>query len=230
MSEYLKAEYGNRPGSDFPTALKRHIRDVVWHPALVLDVGSGTGDFGTAWYRSNTRVLFLDTGPAGLRYGRERSWVGYDFDAGPTPSLRNKADLVFSKSVVEHMRDVPKFVADLSAMAVTGGYVVIMAPDWQTTSLTFYDDPTHVSPITPAGLRLAAEMAGLKVIKLETVKQTSRLIRPGFWRDMAWVYEHLVPQVAALWLEKHTGWSWFRWAKQRAVLLIAMKVKPDAVL
>lgn len=220
MSSYLEAEYAHRLETPFPTALMWYIQGLIPYPAKVFDVGAGTGDFGDVW---PSAVKFLDTGPEGLREGRKDRFMKYDFENGPATAQREAADLVFSKSVIEHQRDPVKFLRGLGDLTNNNGYVVVMAPDWKTCKETFYDDPTHVTPITQEGLYLAAKMAGLHVLHMERVMQTPGLLGPGLQRKIGNLYGSLVSEPVALWLEKVTGNPWFRWAKQKAVLMIAMR-------
>lgn len=104
-------------------------------PAVVLDVGCGTGTNLTrplAELFPDVRFVGVDSDATSIRYAR---------DAHPLPNLRfdtdmdaplpgtGKADLVIVSEVVEHVEDPDAFVAALRAMLADGGRMIVTMPN-----------------------------------------------------------------------------------------------------
>lgn len=219
---YAKTELTQAAPSGFPARLARDL----WEESLlddditIFDVGCGTGDFGEALLYKTTKkstLWLLDRSRMAIRGHLSDMFRYWDFGEVPV-LLMGQADMVFCKSVIEHIGDQVGFIEKLAAMLADSGVLVVMAPDWHTTSAYFWDDPTHVHPVTEAGLVKAVEMAGLEVLWHGTMHQTDK--RPGL---LTWAYSKLVPQRLAVALERLTGNSWFRHAKQKAVFVVAQK-------
>lgn len=223
MPSYLEVEYGKRKGSTFPETLYHFLVYQGIDPDDVVDVGTGTGDFLKPWLGAS-KGEGLDVQNA-MRPELQKYFRSLDLDRPFWDGWYGFHDLVFSKSVIEHRSKTLQFMEQLKCMARKGGWVVVMAPDYETCSLTFWDDATHVTPISAERLVMAAKIVGLEVVRIMTVKQTTGLFRPGLQRSIGRLFAACVSQKMALRLEKWTGWAWFRWAKQDALLLIARRPK-----
>ena len=71
-------------------------------------------------------------------------------------------DVIFSKSVIEHVSNTKNFLSEVKRVLKPEGKVVIMTPDWQSQMKCFYDDPTHVKPFTKQSMFSSLKMAGFK--------------------------------------------------------------------
>lgn len=86
-------------------------------------------------------------------------------------------DLVFSKSVIEHLPSAEMFLDNAFRALKRTGRVIIMVPDWKTGYKTFYDDYTHVRPYTITSLRELFDTTLWNDLEVEV-----------FWQ-IAWAWE-----------------------------------------
>ena len=134
-------------------------------------------------------------------------------------------DAVICKSVLEHIADQAAFARRLADALSPGGVLFLMAPDWTTCSYEFWDDPTHVRPVTLASMERLGRITGLSLERLEYIQQTPLLLTNRWMKALAEVYALFVSQELASWLAKRTGNPWFRYAKQRVVLGVFRKTR-----
>ena len=69
-------------------------------------------------------------------------------------------DFVYSKSVIEHVRNVDNFLSQALRVLKPGGMAIIMTPDWRSQALYFWDDYTHVTALTRKSLQNAMLING----------------------------------------------------------------------
>lgn len=84
------------------------------------------------------------------------------------------ADLTIARHVIEHLHHPVEFVSELGRITRPGGVIFIEAPSELSTFArsadnveehrfdSFWDDPTHVRPYTPAAFYRLALSAGLQ--------------------------------------------------------------------
>jgi SAM-dependent methyltransferase len=220
---YLEAEYANAKKSSFPAALQRFLAEktgVELREDLpkIVDIGAGTGDFLAAWGGQQYATVGVDR-EYGIKTGNIASvhqFLLWDFQSRPLFS-GGAADIVLCKSVIEHMADPIGFVQLVALFARRDGKVILMAPDFETCSLDFYDDPTHVSPMTLKGLEQTVRMAGFEVEQSGTFTQTPFLLRHP---RLASVLRLLTPKRLALLLFRKYGIDGPRRASQAACYVI----------
>lgn len=123
----------------------------------VLELGCATGSF-------------LENAPPGVEaHGLERDFDAVVFcrkkglrvkhgDALRMPFADNSFAGVYSSHVLEHLQGPVRAIREMRRVLRPGGVVVIRTPDFRRAYAFFYDDYTHVTPLTRMGLyRLLAD-------------------------------------------------------------------------
>lgn len=213
MTGYLEAEYAHTKKSRFPTALAEFLKTKldmsdVMH---VSDIGAGTGDYLEPWKRFGRGLLAVDR-ENGVRsmYHETIDWAYWDF----VSELGGTTDLIICKSVIEHMRDPVGFVKSIAGRTQQ---LVLICPDFETCYLDFYDDPTHITPMTLKGLEQTVIMAGYKVHSSGRFAQTPFLVnKPA----LAALLRLLIPKRFGRWVLRRFGIDWFRRASQLACYVV----------
>ena len=82
-------------------------------------------------------------------------------DTYPFPD--NHFDLIFSKSVIEHLREPDFLFEEVHRVLKPGGTFVCLTPSWKHSYREqFYIDHTHVTPFTRHSLETLCELSGFE--------------------------------------------------------------------
>ena len=108
-----------------------------------------------------------------------------DLENDPLSFDDNYFDVIFSKSVIEHVRNTENFLSEAKRVLKPGGILVIMTPDWQSQMKCFYDDPTHVKPFTKHSMSAVLSMKEFREIRIQDFMQL-----PSTWKfpTLRWLY------------------------------------------
>jgi SAM-dependent methyltransferase len=217
MTSYLAVQYSmaRQPMTDFPSLLiDMLIRRCGLEPSLMVEVGPGRGD----WVQRGFQVIPVDfehllPGTMSVDLERDR-WA---------TRLGRHVELVFQKSVIEHLHSPTLMLRECHNALMPGGLLILMCPDWRTYMKTFYDDYTHRQPYDHVSLQDVLEANGFTEVKVERIYQY-----PPFWRYpaltiLATLWRWITPVEFSLWLSNRTGWGCFRWSSQLTLLATARR-------
>jgi SAM-dependent methyltransferase len=142
-------------------------------------------------------------------------------------------DIVFSKSVVEHLHNPLPYLESMLAALKPGGVAMILTPSWLHHGWgPFYLDHTHVTPFTAPSLDDAVTIAGFEQVRVEHFRQL-----PFLWRWPALTLPvRLFAKLPLPYAPMHPGaWKWptgfnkfIRFSKE--VMLLASARKPTRAI
>jgi SAM-dependent methyltransferase len=138
--------------------------------ARLLDIGAGRAVFVQSARRVGLDAYALDLQvEASVLWGKEgvRGVIG---DGARAPFLASSFDVVRMKEVLEHVEDPLGFVREGKRLLRTGGYLVAHVPTpWSQfyPVANFWDDYTHVRPISRYGLQRLFDDAGMELELIE---------------------------------------------------------------
>lgn len=216
----MRYNKNTKPYTDYPSQLCGYLfeRFEMEKGDKLLDIGCGRGDF-----TKDFKDLGLDV--SGIDRERGDSAMLQGIDIRISDDLENNAfpfedenfDVVFSKSVIEHIRDPDKFVKEIHRVLKPGGISITMTPDWHSQMFIFYDDHTHVRPYTCTGLRDMFAMHGFKNSKAELFYQL-----PIVWKYPAIkiICKSLQLSGPVKKIEKN---KFIRWSKELMILASSVK-------
>jgi SAM-dependent methyltransferase len=179
---YLEVTYSQEraPAGAYPDQLAAHIAATAFgRTGRLLDIGCGRGDFLAAFARQGYEVCGVDISPSApaLCKGFHVETVDLESPSGAA-CAGGGFDFVFSKSVIEHLREPMHLVRAAYEALVPGGVCVLMTPSWRHNAWgPFYVDHTHVSPFTGVSLADAMDMAGFHQVAVRDFRQL-----PGLWK------------------------------------------------
>jgi len=173
----------------------------------LLDIGCGRGDFTRAFKDLGLDVTGIDRekGDKAVLDGIDVR-LSDDFENNAFPFEDNSFDIVFSKSVIEHVGKPNNFMRETHRVLKPGGRVVTMTPDWHSQMYIFYDDPTHLHPYTCTGLKDLLAMYGFKEIKAELFYQLPVVWKYPFMKIVCLGLQLLGP-VKKIYKNKLIRWS-----------------------
>lgn len=168
--KYLELIYSEKrkPKTDYPARLAAHLRD-DWYggTGTLLDIGCGRGDMLKALFDAKFTVAGVDLSPVSAETCKPHPVRIADLEKDELPYATASFEYVFSKSVIEHLRNPMPFLKEANRVLAPGGTAVIMTPSWMHNNWgPFYIDSTHVTPFTAPSLRDAMEMAGFSQVRV----------------------------------------------------------------
>lgn len=146
MKNYVNVAYQEKekPFGEYPLQLATYLKERygLADGMTVLDNGCGRGEFLDAFSHLGMEAYGTDVSD----YCRKAETVDLNKDRLPFPD--NYFDMVFSKSVIEHIENTEHYMYEMKRVLKKGGLLILMAPDWETQYKIFYQDPTHIHPYT----------------------------------------------------------------------------------
>lgn len=165
---YIKTIYGNYKKTSYPDELCKYLIDRfnIKKGSHILDVGCGNGFFMDSFLNHEMHVDGID------REGWHSAIKEVeDLEKSVFPCISNSYDIVFSKSVIEHIYKPEHFIKECERVLKPGGQLIILTPDWITQKDVFYEDCTHVHPYTTTSLKDLLLMNDFKNVESELFYQ-----------------------------------------------------------
>ena len=169
-----------KPVTAYPDQLMRYLvrRYRIKKGSRVLDSGSGRGDFSRAFARIGMNVWAIDA--TSYQNAKEDGvhFVGnFDLESGKLPFEDNYFNVIFSKSVLEHIHKPEQYLTEIRRVLKPGGTFIVLVPDWYSQMYIFYDDFSHVQPYTKKGLVDTLRVFGFSDVQGEVFYQL-----PVLWK------------------------------------------------
>ena len=173
----------------------------------LLDIGCGRGDFTKGFKDLSLEVAGIDRerGDSAMLEDVDVR-ISSNLESNPFPFEAASFDIVFSKSVIEHIRDPRHFMEETYRVLKPGGKVITMTPDWHSQMFIFYDDYTHVHPYTATVLEDLLTIYGFKESKAELFYQLPLLWKYTFIKIVSRGLQLLGP-VKRIYKNKFIRWS-----------------------
>ena len=175
MQNYVDVAYDKRekPITSYPDELASYLyHRFSMHPGMkFLDNGCGRGDFLEAFDR-----LGLETYGTDIVQGCNQTQL-VDLNQGMLPFPEGTFDVVFSKSVIEHIEKQEHYMQEMKRVLKDDGLLIILVPDWKTQRIIFYEDPTHIHPYTQKSIDRLLNMMGFREVSSEEFIQL-----PQVWK------------------------------------------------
>ena len=138
--------------------------------ARILDIGCGAGEFLELSGERFGAVLGIDPSPASVRLCRSRGVPALRADGSALPFASGSMEVVRAMNILEHILDPRVFVREIYRVLEPGGLVLIRMPTQYSILYpvaNFYDDYTHIRPLSRPGLRRLLNDAGLEILSIQ---------------------------------------------------------------
>lgn len=221
--DYVSVQYDTsiRPITTYPEKLAKRLCELHGiHPgAKLLEVGAGRPDVLKGFKNQRLEVFGCDISRASQK-ACEVEGIPFklvDFVKNHLPYKDNSFDVVYSKSVIEHMPDALYFVSECKRVLKPGGIFLALTPDWNANYKTFFDDFTHVRPMTRRSMALVLGVAGFGGISSYRFRQL-----PITWKSS--LINSLCACIAPF-VPANTRKPFFRWSRE--LMLVGTAKKPS---
>ena len=161
-----------------------YFRHIVEHPEIsardvgiiqtlqpdarhIVDLGCGLGGFVSICRQELDEVFGLDNDPAAASICRGQGQPFLLGDVGALPFASQSLDVVRAKEVIEHLTDARPMLREVYRVLRPGGLFLSHVPS-QFSALypvgNFWDDYTHVRPLSRLGLQRLLEDSGFQLV------------------------------------------------------------------
>lgn len=232
MTNYLDIHYSKNEYAEtsYPQKLcefivNRHIKPRLGaiEGASILDVGSGKGNHLVGFGRCGLKPLGLDKRRECVEALEKFDVRECDLERDRFPYDSSSLDIVFSKSVIEHIANSDNFISEIRRVLNPGGLAILLTPDWNTQAHIFWDDYTHIKPWTRKGLQNALKYHRFEEVECQLFRQL-----PLVWRHP--VFELVCDAISLVpesWKWKDREQSefreWIRFSKEKMLLATGRK-------
>lgn len=151
----------------------------------IIDVGSGNEEIFHGF-----KELGFDVWGVDIISHKDKKIKVCDVSKEKLPFSDNSFDVVFSKSLLEHLKPVEYPLMEMKRIVKKGGLIIAMVPDWTSGMKWYYNGYDHVSPMTKIGLRDLMIYLGFKSVVCEYFYQL-----PFVWKRK---YLEFIPKIIRL--------------------------------
>jgi len=208
LAAYIVQRYGLRPGD------------------RLLDLGCGRGEMLGAFVQAGLDCHGLDQSPHAGSCAPGAPVLQADITEDAYPFPDNSFDMVFLKSVIEHVFEPGHMLAEVLRVLKPGGRAVVLTPDFSSCVREFYEDPTHVRAYLVRSMHILLTMSGYADVEAERFCHHERILSSGVFALAAEVCWRVLPLSWARFIAKATGTKFVRWAVERQVLASGRKKLP----
>ena len=216
--DYLSVVY-NRDQRPKTAYVRKHVEILVSNFNLslsdsLLEIGCGNCNILNEFSAFDLSVKGVDLSVlSGSEYPYIEVVIG-DIEKSPLPFPSSSFDVIFSKSVVEHLSDPAVYFSEAFRLLKPGGKLITMTPDWEVQLHKFYDNWTHKSPFTLPKLRSLLRLYSFVSPQVFYFKQL-----PCLWNNR---YLLLFSNILAPFIHERER-SKLRWIRERQILSCGVK-------
>ena len=232
-STYLDVTYNKErtPFGTYPQKLANWIsKNHLGEKGRLLDIGCGRGEFLSAFDEIGFTVAGTDISPSAPSLSPDFDVRIANLNNQPMPFEKTSFDVVFSKSVIEHMHTPTILLQKAFDALAPGGVAIIMTPSWTHTHWgPFYCDHTHVTPFTAVSLKDAMALVGFDSVQVKHFIQLPIVWKYPFLKPLVYLLRKLSlpfrPHMNAPWPESLN--KFIRFSNEVMLLAIAHKPMPS---
>ena len=176
MADYLKVVYDTKshPQTTYPGKLCSYLFHTfeMQIGQKFLEPGCGRGEFLEEFNKLGLECYGIDLSECSGTMCPDvevKKGVNLENDKWPFPD--NHFDIIYNKSLMEHLRNPDKFLIEARRVLKPGGKIICLIPDWESNYKIYFDDFTHRTPFTSVALEDIYKISDFKNIKVYKFRQ-----------------------------------------------------------
>lgn len=220
MSDYLKVCYGeeNRPYTSYPEKLAKYLYDKykMKNKNNLLEIGCGRGEILKSFKNFGLEVEGVDLSTEAREFNKDIKVQVLDMENDILPYSSNSFDIIFSKSVLEHLSNPDRYMKEAFRVLKPKGILLTLVPDWESNYKIYFDDYTHKTPFSKLSLEHILKINDFKEVNVYKFRQLPLL----------WKYPKLnyLSAMIAPFVPVRTKIKFLRWSRE--LMLISVATKP----
>lgn len=224
---YISTVYSETrtPKTDYPSKLARCMftRFGMYNGIKLLEVGCGRGDFLEAFQSLGIECYGADLSDYCLKNKGHLEIACCDVSKDRLPYDDNYFDVVYHKSMLEHLYSPENVMKETYRVLKPGGRLIILTPDWISQMKIFYEDFTHCRPYDTTSLRDLLQIYGFSGVHTELFYQLPVLWRFPSLKGLSLILRVFLSTPVARKMTDITGIKFFRWSVELMVLGTGVK-------
>jgi SAM-dependent methyltransferase len=213
-------EINRTPPSDYPLKLASYLcnRFSIERGSRLLEVGCGRGDFLKAFQKLGIDCSAVDLCSSTSNLLCNIEVRNVDISKDKLPYEDNFFDIVYHKSLIEHLYSPDNLMRETFRVLKPGGRVIMLVPDWHSQMKVFYEDYTHCRPYDTTSLNDVLRIYGFSKIETELFYQLPAVWKYPRIRIICKMLQLILSVPLARKLSNLMGVKFFRWSVELMVL------------
>lgn len=220
-NNYISVVYdqARTPETDYPSRLAVYLmnRFKIAPKNRLLELGCGRGDFLNAFHTQGVECYGVDRDLFGKTSYPHLKIETCDLSKQSLPFPDGFFDVIYHKSVLEHVYDPTNLMTESLRVLKKGGKLVFLTPDWVSQMPVFYEDFTHCRPYDVMATRDVLRIFGFQNIQAEKFYQLPVIWKAPFLKFLLGPLK-IMGVRQARWLTQVTGIKFFRWFIELMIL------------
>lgn len=211
MSNYLDVIYNKeeRPLNSYPSKLIDYLikNYDLKIGAKLLEPGVGRGEFLNEFKKRGFDCYGCDLShQAGIEAEEIEIKTGINFNKDKLPYTDNYFDIIYTKSLMEHLENPEYFLYELKRILKPGGKILSLVPDWESNFKIYFDDHTHKTPFTLESLKNIFKICGYTKVNVVKFRQL----------PIVWKYPiiNFISSILAPFIPVRTKNKFLRWSRE----------------
>lgn len=202
LAGYLIKRFGLKPGN------------------RLLELGCGRGDFTSAFKRAGLTCSGVDREPSNIPGVEVKKC---DLSKDPLPFEDESFDVVYHKSVIEHLYQPDHIMDETRRILKKGGKLIFLTPDWERQLKIFYEDITHCRPYNTTAVKDMLSMWEFENNLAEKFYQYPLFWRWPIFKFSGALFNPFLSVKLARWFTYKTNKKFFQFSIETMVLGYGVK-------
>jgi len=220
--DYLSVSYAETkiPFTTYPAKLSNYLVKTygLSKDSRLIEFGPGRCEIAKNFKLSGLHVTCIDNSIEAKNYAEKNllNFIIHDLNSNvPFPLSDSSFDIVFCKSLIEHLENPEFFIKECFRVLKVGGKILILTPDWEANYKIFFDDFTHIKPFTKVSLSQLLETHNFSKINVIRFRQL-----PSTWNSKI---INLISKIIAPISPIRSRIKFVRWSKELMLIGFAIK-------